>query len=48
MANVRAGSARIKGEAIADKKTDIKVISTLISEPAANPLLFVKRDQDTT
>ena len=47
MAKLKAEAKRIKGEAIADKKTGIKVISKLVSEPAATPLLFAKRDSDT-
>ena len=41
---VKAEAAKIKGYAIVDKKKGIKVISKIISEPAAQPLLFVKRD----
>ena len=47
MAKVKAEAKRIKGEAIANKKTRIKDIYKLVSEPAATPLLFVKRDRGT-
>ena len=47
MAKVKAEAQRIKGKAIANKKKVIKVISKLVTEPAATPLLFVKRDRDT-
>ena len=48
LAKAKAAAKRIKGEAIAKKKADIKVISKLISEPGATPLLHFKHDIDVT
>ena len=45
-AKIRAEARKLKAQAIADKKKGIKVISKLISEPPAQPLLFFKRDRD--
>ena len=47
MATVKAEATRIKGGALANRKSGIKVISKLVSEHAATPLLFVKRGRDT-
>ena len=43
---LKAGAKMIKGEAIVDKRTGVRMISKLISELAAKPLLVVKRGRD--
>lgn len=45
-AKIKTEARKQKGQAVADKKKGIKVISKLISDPPAQPLLCVKRDRD--